>query len=247
MVLKRPPRGLFITGNDTEVGKTWVASIIVRSLVQAGYRVGVYKPVASDCVLDGTNLVSEDSLALWSAAGQPLTPETVCPQRFRAPLAPHLAARAEGREVDVQLLREGLSAWVGHCDVVLVEGAGGLMSPIGDTEYVADLALDFGYPLVVVAANVLGAINQTLQTLITAASFRGGLPVAGIVLNDVRCFRSDLSSGSNADEIASRALAPLLGRVHYESDQLDREVDWYALASQTDLQPMDPVRAGTDG
>ncbi len=230
-MLDKPARGLFITGNDTEVGKTWVGSIIVRSLVAAGYRVGVYKPVASDCVFDGRTLVSEDAIALWNAAGSPLTLEHVCPQRFRVPLAPHLAARNEGREVSSEQFREGLSAWAGHCDVVVVEGSGGLMSPISDDEYVADLALEFGYPLLIVAANVLGAINQTLQTLVTAASFRAGLPVAGIVMNDLRQFEADLSSESNPHQIAIRSLAPVLGRVRYEADQLDQPVDWFALAS----------------
>lgn len=230
MILEKPPRGLFITGNDTEVGKTWVGTIIVRDLVSAGHRVGVYKPLASDCVFDGRELVSEDALALWNAAGSPLTLDHVCPQRFRKPLAPHLAARNEGREVSPQQLREGLAAWTGHCDIVIVEGAGGLMSPISDDEYVADLAHDFGYPLIVVAANVLGAINLTLQSLIAAASFRGGLPVAGIVMNDLRRPGADVSCDSNPQQIAARSAAPVLGRVAHESDRCDPPVDWFALA-----------------
>lgn len=240
----KPARGLFITGNDTEVGKTWVGTIIVKSLVAAGHRVGVYKPVSSDCIYDGQTLVSEDSIALWTAAGSPLTLDHVCPQRFRVPLAPHLAARNEGREVSAEQLRQGLSAWTGHCDIVVVEGAGGLMSPISDDEYMADLALDFGYPMVVVSANILGAINQTLMTLISAASFRGGLPVAGVVMNDIRRFQSDLSSESNVQQIASRSVAPVLGRVYYESDKLDSEVDWFALAGQSTaaLSLQEPVK-----
>ena len=98
-------------------------------------------------------LVSEDAVALWEAAGRPLTLDDVCPQRFRAPLAPHLSARAEGRHMDVDLLRNGISRWEGQCDLIVVEGSGGLMSPISDDEYVADLAFDFGYPVVVVAPN----------------------------------------------------------------------------------------------
>ena len=94
---------------------------------------------------------------------------------FAAPLAPHLAARAEGRRVDPQLLRTGLEFWRESCDIVLVEGAGGLMSPVSDDDYNADLADEFGYPLIIVAANVLGTINATLQTLIVADTFRDGL------------------------------------------------------------------------
>ena len=171
-MLKKPPVGLFVTGTDTEVGETYVAALIAKSLVAAGHRVGVYKPTASDCVYDGNQLVAEDAIALWDAAGRPLNVESVCPQRFRAPIAPHLSAKSEGKEIDSELLRTGLSAWADCCDIVIVEGSGGLMSPVSDDEYIADLAFDFDYPLVLVSPNVLGAINQTLQTLITAACFR---------------------------------------------------------------------------
>ena len=175
-MLKKPPFGLFITGTDTEVGKTYVATHIAKDLVAAGHRVGVYKPVASECVSDGRQLVSEDAVALWEAAGHPLTLEAVCPQRFQAPLAPHLAARNEGRELDTELMRSGISAWADECDIVIVEGAGGLMSPISDDEYFADVAYDLGYPTIVVAPNSIGVINQSLSALITAACFRDGIP-----------------------------------------------------------------------
>ena len=88
------------------MGKTYVAALIARSLAASGRRVGVYKPAASGCVRDAQGrLVSDDAVALWEAAGRPGDLEHVCPQRFAAPLAPHLAARAEGREIDAGLLR----------------------------------------------------------------------------------------------------------------------------------------------
>jgi dethiobiotin synthetase len=168
-----PTPGLFITGTDTGVGKTHVACRIAAWLARAGYRVGVYKPAASGCTVQDGHLVADDAVQLWQAAGRPGDLDQVCPQRFLAPLAPPLAARAEGRRIDADLLRSGLEVWKHRSDIVLVEGAGGLMSPLGDEDYVADLAFDCGFPLIVVAPNVLGVINQTLQTLITAAVFRG--------------------------------------------------------------------------
>ena len=81
-----PSRGLFVTGTDTDVGKTYVSALIVAELRAAGHRVGVYKPVASGCVADGPELVSEDAVALWEAADRPLTLDAVCPQRFAAPI-----------------------------------------------------------------------------------------------------------------------------------------------------------------
>jgi dethiobiotin synthetase len=229
-MMRKPVRGLFITGTDTEIGKTYACALIAKALVAAGYKVGVYKPAASGCSREGKTLVSDDAVALWKAAGSPGTLEEVCPQRFAAPLAPHLAAKAEGKQLDATLLRSGLDVWLERSDVVLVEGAGGLMSPMGDEEYVADLAYDFGFPLVVVARNTLGTINHVLQTLIAAAAFQSGLDVAGIVLNEPQLPHNDPSTAQNAAEIRHRALAPLLAELKFGSQQFSPEVDWYALA-----------------
>src|SRR3954471_17874416 len=131
--------GLFITGTGTGVGKTYVGALVARALRTAGKRVGVYKPVASGCDIRDGKLISPDAIALWEAAGRPGTLEQVCPQLYAAPLAPDLAARAEGKQVDPQHLREGIRFWQTTSDVVLVEGAGGLMSPLSDDDYNADL------------------------------------------------------------------------------------------------------------
>ncbi len=227
-------RGLFITGTDTEVGKTYVAALVAKALAAAGLRVGVYKPVASGCLMQRGKLVSEDAVTLWNAAGRPGKLQHVCPQRFAAPLAPHLAAREAGQRVDPKLLRSGLDYWRERSDIVLVEGAGGLMSPLSDEDYNADLAYDFGYPLVVVAPNVLGTINQTLQTLITASTFREGLDAAGIVLNEVRPI-PDASAASNRAEIAARAVPPVLASIPWQALQSDEPVDWAALAAPARL------------
>ncbi|REK12024.1 MAG: dethiobiotin synthase [Planctomycetota bacterium] len=229
---RKRPRGLFITGTDTEIGKTYVTALVARALVAEGHTVGVYKPAASDCPMHGGELVSDDAVTLWQAAGSPLTLEQVCPQRFAAPLAPHLAAAAEGRSLDAELMRRGLEPWLEVSDVVLVEGAGGLMSPLGEDEYVADLAYDLGFPLLVVARNVLGTINHVLQTLIAAAAFREGLDVAGIVLNQPQPPGDDASIAQNAAEIRRCAGAPLLGEVSFGAQQFDKDIDWFALAAE---------------
>ena len=262
--------GLFITGTDTGVGKTYVAALIARALRAEGHRVGVYKPAASGCrrvqgsgfrsqkravsarrwagvgvqklsggacpassrlrKTESSGLVSEDANQLWEAAGRPGALQRVCPQRFEAPLAPHLAAAKEGRKLDSKLLRSGLEYWKKRSDVILVEGAGGLMSPLGDEEYVADLACDFGLPLVIVARNALGTINQTLQTLIAAATFREGLPIAGIVLNNPSPPGDDPSTSTNRGELAVRSAPPILAEVAWQADRFDPGVDWFRLA-----------------
>jgi dethiobiotin synthetase len=238
--MRESVRGLFITGTDTGVGKTYVGALVARALVAEGKRVGVYKPVASGCRRDGERLIADDAVQLWNAAARPGELDRVCPQRFTSPIAPHLAARAEANRVDPKLLRSGLEYWLDRSDIVLVEGAGGLMSPLSDDDYVADLAYDLKYPLIVVARNTLGAINQTLQTLITAATFRRGLPIAGIVLNRPNVTgglgsssndsAADPSIESNADEIARRSVPPLLANLGYGATGFDAPIDWFALA-----------------
>ncbi len=104
------------------------------------------------------------------------------------------------------------------------------MSPLGDDEYVADLALDIGWPLVVVAPNRIGVINQVLQTLIVAATFREGLAVAGVVLNQMRPAPDDSSLASNRAQLERHALAPILGELDFAAEGFDPPIDWLALA-----------------
>src|SRR5438270_13346863 len=92
------PAGLFVIGTDTGVGKPRVAARIAAALAKAQLKVGVYKPAASGCRRVGKHLVSDDAVALWNAAGRPGTLNAVCPQRFAAPLAPHLAAKEERKQ-----------------------------------------------------------------------------------------------------------------------------------------------------
>lgn len=230
--LRPPASGLFITGTSTGVGKTHVAAMIARALVAEGRRVGVYKPVASGCRKTAAGeLIADDAVSLWEAAGRPGTLEQVCPQRFLAPLAPPRAAAVEGRRVDAALLRSGLDYWRTTSDVVLVEGAGGLMSPLADADYNIDLAAEFGLPLVIVAANELGVINATLQTLVTARTKAPRLPIAGVVLNNVAPRADDESLASNAEELAARCDAPLLATVAYGAKEFAPAVDWHAVAA----------------
>ncbi|MCC7086863.1 MAG: dethiobiotin synthase [Pirellulales bacterium] len=224
------PVGLFITGNDTHVGKTHVAAMIAKAAAAAGLRVGVYKPAASGCESDGA-VVSADAVQLWQAADRPGDLDRVCPQRFAAPLAPHLAAAAEGRQLDRDLLRRGLDYWRERSDFLIIEGAGGLMSPLGADEFVADLAYDLGYPLLVVAKNQIGVINQTLQTLIVAATFRDGLDVAGIVLNRPIPPDDDPSLTDNRCQLENHAIPPVLAEVAFGQGDFSPAVDWMAVAS----------------
>jgi dethiobiotin synthetase len=175
-----PPDGFFITGTDTGVGKTAVAVALAAARRAAGVRVGVYKPVASGVVFDG----SSDIERLWEAAGRPLTLAEVCPQAFVAAIAPVQAAAVEGKRVDEQLLRTGIRPWREASELVIVEGAGGLFSPLGERSLNVDVARDLGLPLVVVDAARLGLIGRTLATVRAARA--EGLEVAEVVISHVQ-------------------------------------------------------------
>ena len=175
-----PPDGFFITGTDTGVGKTAVAVSLAAARRAAGARVGVYKPVASGVVFDG----SSDIERLWEAAGRPLTLAEVCPQAFAAAIAPVQAAAVAGKRVDEQLLRDGIRPWLEASELVIVEGAGGLFSPLGERSLNVDVARDLGLPLVVVDAARLGMIGRTLATVRAARA--EGLEVAEVVISHVQ-------------------------------------------------------------
>jgi len=195
--------GLFVTATDTDVGKTAVAVAIVRHLRSMGRRVGVYKPTASGG--DG------DARALWEAADRPGRLEDVCPQVFSTPIAPHRAARVEGRFVDEALLRRGIDPWLVATDLVVVEGAGGLFSPLGDRTDNAALACDLGMPVVVVDAARLGAVGRT-RAVVQAARAEG-LVVAAVVLSQVSAPEGTADDPQTAAGIAHDAREDLAVRL----------------------------------
>ncbi len=211
-------RGLFITATDTDVGKTWITSLIARELVRSGTRVGVYKPACSGAERDGDGEFWPDLRSLGDATGNAFSIDEMCPQRFRAPLAPPVAAKREGRVVDAKLLRSGVEVFRDQ-DCVLVEGVGGLLCPMTDSHTIVDLAADLKFPLLVIARPNLGTINHTLLTLATAR--QRGLDVCGVVLNQAS--EAPVDSGfvaSNAEQIERFGETQVLAFCGHQSRQL---------------------------
>lgn len=197
--------GLFVTGTDTGVGKTLVTAALALALRARGVDVGVVKPVQ-------TGEGDAETLRRWAELHE--EPGEIAPLSFAAPLAPLVAARLEGRELELEEVAERTRKAARRHDVVLVEGAGGLLVPVGPGWTMADLAARLGLPLLVVARAGLGTVNHTLLTV--AEARRRGLAVAGVVLNGA----VDLSSDTNAELIESfgdvRVLAqipPLPGEI----------------------------------
>ncbi len=173
--------GLFVTGTDTGVGKTWVAAILTRLLVQRGLRVRPRKPVESGCASGEDVLLPQDAVALWEAAGGTESLQQVCAYPLRAALSPERAAVLEGRTLNLDQLVTACQSGVDAGDFLLVEGAGGLLSPLAAGTTNADLAATLRLPVLVVAADRLGVINHTLLT-VEALQHRA-LPLVSVVLN----------------------------------------------------------------
>lgn len=227
-------RGLFITGTNTGVGKTVITAALARLLAGQGHRVGVYKPVCSGSDRDAAgNEFWRDIRELSEAVNHRFDTSQICPQRFSAPLAPPSAAKLEGRSVDAALLRDGITAWSGEVDLLLVEGIGGWLSPIAENETVADLACDLGFPILMVTALELGAINHTLLT--AEAICNRGLTLAGIVANQTRSGIDDDLIRETLSEIQRFSRVPVLAHVPYgERDRMSRgkvlePIDWISL------------------
>jgi dethiobiotin synthetase len=219
--------GLFVTGTDTGVGKTVSTAAIGCALAAGGRRVGVLKP-AQTGVAPGQPGDAEFVLA---ALGSDQPPGLACTYCFRAPAAPLVAARPEYASVDVDVIHERFERLRQAYDVVLVEGAGGLLVPLAEGYRMADLAGRLGLPLVVVARPGLGTLNHTLLTL-EAARARG-LAVLGIVLSGWR-EPADLATRTNPGLLCALGSTPLLGVLPWDADvsvddlRLGRLRDWAA-------------------
>jgi dethiobiotin synthetase len=186
---------LFVTGSDTGVGKTFVACLLATVLRQRGQRVAVMKPVET-----GVEREPEDAVRLRHAAADPAPLDDICPYRLRAPLAPVVAARLEGVTIDVDRLVALAARRAATADVLLLEGAGGLLVPVVERITYLDIAARLAAPLLIVGANRLGTINHCALTARVARE--AGLRVCGFVLSQP-CPETDTSAASNAEIIAA--------------------------------------------
>ncbi len=201
-------QGFFVTGTDTEVGKTVISVGLINQLQQQGLRVVAMKPVASGCEMTTQGLRNEDALALQAAADIKVTYEQVNPYAFAPAIAPHIAAKQADTEIDLQRLADVYQQLQHQADATVVEGAGGWLVPLNDKQTIADLAVQIKLPVVLVVAIKLGCINHAL---LSAQSIRSsGLELAGWVAND---FLGDSQNAAIIDAINSRIGARCLGVV----------------------------------
>ena len=207
--------GIFITGTDTGVGKTFFTCALAALLRSYGYQVGVMKPAETGCVEKDGALFPEDAWRLKSASGCAEPIEIICPYRLAEPLAPSIAAARAGVKIDIDRLLAVYRDIVTRHDITLVEGAGGLMVPVVPGFTFADLARVAKLPIIIVAANRLGAINHLLLTLEHASC--KGLSAIGYVLNRVAA-ESSLAADTNREVLSGLTGIPCLAEMPFISD-----------------------------
>ena len=168
---------LFITGTDTEVGKTVVTAILGLAYQQGGINVGYFKPVQSGA----KELVPPDAVFCQKILGLKISPPELCAYIFEPPVSPHLAAKWADEEIDPVYIKTCYERLKRQYDALLVEGAGGLLVPLKEGFFMRDLIKMLGLPLIIVARPWLGTLNHTLLTLECAR--RAGIEVLGVIIN----------------------------------------------------------------
>ena len=223
----------FVTGTDTEVGKTTIAAGLLHAARLAGLSTAAAKPVASGCERTAEGLRNSDALALLGECTLPLRYEQVNPLAFEPAIAPHLAAREAGVELTVAALVEPVRQVLAlQAEFSLVEGAGGWRVPLAGEETLSDLAIALDLPVILVVGVRLGCINHAL--LSAEAIQRDGLKLAGWVANIVDPETSRLAE--NLETLSERLAAPCLGQVPRLSAALPAEVARYL-----DLAPLNDL------
>ena len=204
-------KGIFITGTDTGVGKTFVGAGLAATLRERGIDVGVMKPAETGCGLRKEVLVPRDALKLIKAGGVDDPLDLVNPYRFRDPLAPAIAAGREGKIIEIGRIVSAFRSLARKHTCMIVEGAGGIMVPLTLKRSYLDLASELRLPILVVARPGLGTINHTLLTIMALRSRR--LPIAGIVINHRSKKRPGLAERTGPPVIERLSGVSIIGHV----------------------------------
>lgn len=212
-----PALSLFVTGTDTEIGKTLVSAALLRGFTREGLRAAAMKPIAAGASLVDGVLHNDDADQLDAAASVLLPPEIRTPFMLREPAAPHIAAALDNVTLDMTRIVDAHNAALQMADIVVVEGVGGFRVPLTDTHDTADLALALNLPVVLVVGMRLGCISHALLTAEAIAA--RGLPIAGWVANrvDPDMLFPDENIAALRVRLDAQYGAPLLGIVPHLS------------------------------
>lgn len=201
----------FLTGTDTEVGKTVVSSALLQCAAHQGYKTAGYKPVASGSEWLNEGLRNSDALTLQKLSTVKLDYHRVNPYCFETPTSPHIVSQEINQPIDFNVMSEGLSYLKQQADWVLVEGAGGWFTPLSENQFFSDWAINEKLPIILTVGVKLGCINHALLT--QQAIIQSGLTLAGWVANEVE------PAGRYQKEylatLKQHIKAPFLGKIPY--------------------------------
>jgi len=224
-------KGIFITGTDTDVGKTWVGRKLIEALVSQGVNVMPRKPVESGWP---NNEFESDAWKLASAANKIEQLEKICPNRFNAALSPDRAAMLENKNLSIEMLKNQCLQGINESQFLYVEGAGGFYSPLCADGLNKDLAVALGLPIILVVNDRLGCINHTLLTL--EAIEKSQLKLLAIVLNKAEnstATNSFITAMDNQTDLQKHCKIPIISIEHNQQgsapfDVLLRDLIKYA-------------------
>jgi dethiobiotin synthetase len=202
------PKHIFVTGTDTEVGKTRISTGLIAVLQKQGLKAAGMKPVASGCDWVAGQWQNEDALAMIAQSNVSLPYSVVNPYAFEPAIAPHIAASRVNNEVSISEIKQQFEQIKSEADAVVVEGAGGWLVPLNQTETMADLAVALDLPVVLVVAIKLGCINHALLSIESIQ--QRGLRIAGWVANHLD---AQHESAEIIDTLKQHIAAPCLGVV----------------------------------
>lgn len=216
-------KAIFITGTDTDVGKTFVSSLLLQRLNQSGYKTFAIKPIASGCHYNNHVLENQDALILQEQASLKLDYDVVNPIAYDDPIAPHIAAEKNGQMLSGDLLRKTLlSSIQPNVDINLIEGVGGWAVPLNSNELLSDVVCSLNIPVILVVGMKLGCLNHAILTY--QHCMQMNVPFLGWVAN---CVALDMRAlEDNIKTLKTWIKAPCLGVVPYQcnnSDVLDIE------------------------
>ena len=211
----------FITGTDTDVGKTLVARTLLRAFAAQGIACAGYKPISAGCARTPEGLRNQDALLLQQAASLALPYERVNPFAFEPPIAPHIAAREVGETISLNGLSGGLrQIEQAGAELVIVEGAGGWYLPLDGTQLLSDWVKREQLPVILVVGAKLGCLNHALLTC--AAIRHQGLTLAGWVVNRVDPHMSHYQE--NLETLKGLLSAPFLGEIPFVNNPLEADL-----------------------
>ena len=208
------PKTFFITGTDTDIGKTICCKALLQAANKQNRTTLAYKPIAAGCEITDAGLRNEDALILQQNCTIDLPYQAVNPISLQLPIAPHIAAKLENKPINIDLITQGLqNLQQKNADLLIVEGAGGWRLPLNNKQMLSDWVVEQNLPVILVVGIKLGCLNHALLTYETIVN--DGLKVVGWIANqlqpDMACYQQNLQL------LTQKIVAPMIAEIPYSS------------------------------